>query len=448
MATMKIILRPSMRGAGHAGSLCLRFIHRREVRQLTTGLRLHTGEWDSRGESILLPEEDAERYPYLRQAAGLLAGYRLTFGHAMSRMESSGSFDLGELAHEFRFRDKLSVLSGFTEQQARLLEKAGNERTARAYRTACRSLTAFNRGMDIPLKQIDRRLIRGFEASLKSRGKAMNTISFYMRMLRAIYRRAVKEKLIREQPDNPFEGVYTGFKQTRKRALDVEELRRLANLDFSRILEGEPCRSNDKKERDKDHTSPPENLRNTAYRQTYPSLYMSWRLFMFCFHARGMSFVDLAYLKKENIRADTLSYYRRKTGRKIEITLSPVLWSIIQSFSAETDGSDYVFPIIRDPEKPERLQYENALRLQNNRLKKLASLAGITGTLTTHVSRHSWATIGKKEHLPLWVISEGLGHATEKITYTYLASFDVSILDKASHRISGAIRRAPAARYC
>lgn len=427
MATMKIILRPSARGPGYAGSLSLRFIHRREVRQVSTALKLYAGEWDAASESILPGEADTARYPYLQKASVALQEYRDTFTRTTAFLETKGSYHTDDIVRQYRLCGKLSSLTGFTGQQASQLERSGSERTGRAYRTACRMLILFNNGHDIPLKHINRRLVREYEGWLKSRGKAMNTISFHMRMLRALYWRAVKEKLIKPQEDNPFEGVFTGFQQTRKRALGLEEMRRLDNLDFSLLLEEDG--------RDSRHGG-----LSVGKIHADSGLYMSWRLFMFCFHARGMSFVDLAHLKKENVCGDRLSYYRRKTGRLIEITLSPVLKRIIRSFSEETAGSAYLFPIIRDTAKPVRRQYENALRLQNKRLKSLSRLAGIGGCLSTHVSRHSWATLGKKQRLPLWVISEGLGHATEKMTYTYLASFDTATLDRASERIARAIR--------
>lgn len=123
------------------------------------------------------------------------------------------------------------------------------------------------------------------------------------------------------------------------------------------------------------------------------------------------------------------------------MTLTPILKSIIDSFSEEVRYSAYLFPVIRHANKPHRIQYENGLRLQNRQLKKLAAYAPLElrWGLTTHVSRHSWATTGKMQNLPLSVISEGLGHSSEKMTYTYLASFDSSTIDKASECIAQAI---------
>jgi len=271
----------------------------------------------------------------------------------------------------------------------------------------------------LPLSHINAYLIKSYERVMKEKGKTLNTISFYMRNLRAIYNKAIHEGYIEAKQDNPFQDVFTGFNKTRKRALNAEEIKRLHNLDFSSVLE------------DKQPSSKGKNYQ----------LYTAWRLFFFCFHARGMSFVDMAYLRKDNIHGNIIRYYRKKTGQLIEIKITPKLQNLINSFSSEVKNSPYLFPIIRDSRKSKRLYYETGLRKQNIYLKELAAKAGIRQTLSTHVSRHSWATIAKRENLPLWVISEGLGHCNEQTTYTYLASFDRSTLDQANDIISAAVDR-------
>ncbi|NDV97660.1 hypothetical protein D0T84_22665, partial [Dysgonomonas sp. 521] len=122
-----------------------------------------------------------------------------------------------------------------------------------------------------------------------------------------------------------------------------------------------------------------------------------------------MSFIDLAYLRKDNIGKGVISYYRKKTGQPIEVKLTDEMKDIIDSFSKETRYSPYLFPIIRDKDKDRRLQYETALRSYNRDLKDLARLSGVNQPVSSHVARHSWATIAKYERLPLSLISEGLG---------------------------------------
>ena len=161
---------------------------------------------------------------------------------------------------------------------------------------------------------------------------------------------------------------------------------------------------------------------------------------MFSFFARGMSSIDMAYLKKANVRSGKISYCRKKTGGNITITLSSELRTIIKYFSRRTSGSPYVFPIIDDGNGNQRLQYENYLRRQNLLLKELAQISGVQKPLSTHWARHSWATIARKSGAPTAHISEGLGHRDEKTTRIYLDSFGPAAIDEVSRMVRRAIR--------
>ena len=150
-----------------------------------------------------------------------------------------------------------------------------------------------------------------------------------------------------------------------------------------------------------------------------------------------MSFVDMVYLRKENIRGGFIRYVRKKTGQQMEIKITAKMQEILDSFSTEVQGSHYVFPIIKESSgRPPYLQYETALRLQNSRLKRLSVMVGIKKQISTHWTRHSWATIAKKENVPIRVISECLGHTSEHTTLIYLDSLDNSVLDATGELIA------------
>ena len=150
----------------------------------------------------------------------------------------------------------------------------------------------------------------------------------------------------------------------------------------------------------------------------------------FCLYAQGMCFVDLAYLKKSHINDDILHYYRKKSGKQICIFINEGMQCVIDSFACDMGNSDNLFPIIDSSGGNERLLYESAMRTQNRRLKKLVLMAGVSKLLSTHVARHSWATICKNELLSLSVICKRFGHSSEKMTRKYLDSFDFSILGR------------------
>lgn len=96
-----------------------------------------------------------------------------------------------------------------------------------------------------------------------------------------------------------------------------------------------------------------------------------------------------------------------------------------------SNSSTYLLPIIKE-QGNERKQYDNAL---NYRLKDLSGMLKLQRPLTMYVARHSWASVAKVRNVPLSVISEGMGHDSEKTTQIYLASLEASVVDKANKMI-------------
>ena len=70
-----------------------------------------------------------------------------------------------------------------------------------------------------------------------------------------------------------------------------------------------------------------------------------------------------------------------------------------------------------------RRQYKNAAHLVNDKLKKLGEKLGLTVPLTSYVARHGWASIARSRNIPLAIISEAMGHDSEKTTRIYLRLF-------------------------
>ena len=237
-----------------------------------------------------------------------------------------------------------------------------------------------------------------YEAYLKTREVRMNTISFYMRNLRAVYNRAVEKGLTTQQ--YPFRHVYTGVDKTVKRAIPIKAIKALKDLDLA----------------------------------TNSALDFARDMFMFSFYTRGMSFVDMAYLKKTDIKNGILTYRRRKTGQELSIKWEKCMAEIIAKYPE--NKTDFLLPIIKE-EGNERRQYDNALHLVNYRLKELSTMLKLQRPLTMYVARHSWASAAKAKNVPLSVISEGMGHDSEATTQIYLASLETSVVDKANKMILG-----------
>lgn len=286
------------------------------------------------------------------------------------------------------------TLFSFMETGIASLRRSGRVRTSETYTTTLNSFMKFMDGKDVMLSSVDSDLMMSYESYLKAQGISMNTISFYMRILRAVYNRAVEKGATRQR--YPFKHVYTGVEKTVKRAVSFKVIKQLKEMDLS----------------------------------LSPTMEYARDMFLFSFYTRGMSFVDMAYLRKKDLVDGMLSYRRKKTGQLLAIKWEQCMQDIVDKYPKTT--SPYILPIIRSIANNERRQYKNAICLVNRRLKEIGKILGISHPLTMYVARHSWASIAKEKNIPLSIISEGMGHDSEKTTLIYLASLDSSVIDKAN----------------
>lgn len=170
---------------------------------------------------------------------------------------------------------------------------------------------------------------------------------------------------------------------------------------------------------------------------SYPAMDYARDMFMFSFYTRGMSFIDMAYLKKTDLTRGILSYRRKKTGQRLNIKWEKVMQGIIDKY--DTSGSPYLLPVIKDLESDDRKQYKTVAHAINKNLKIVGERLGIAIPLTMYVARHAWASIAWSKNISLSVISEAMGHDSESTTRIYLASLDSATIDKANHLILNSI---------
>lgn len=397
MVKVKVKLRKST-VEGKAGVIYYQLCHKRQSRQITTGIRLFPDQWDARRERVMvsLAGRDAATAVVQRQIDGDLCLLRAIVGDFEARREEYG---LSDVVGRFRSSERFTVFA-FVEKQIACLRADGKLGTARNYRRTLNSFSGFLNGADIPFSLLDERLVGRYNDWLQRRRIVRNTVSFYMRVLRAVFNKAVREGIVPQS--SPFRNVYTGVDHTRKRAVGEETVIRLRRL----------------------------NLEHS------PSLALARDIFIFSYCARGMAFVDIAFLRKQDIAGGTIRYVRRKTGQHLTIRIEPCMGDIIERYSQVTRTSDYVFPLL-SAKDPVRVfsQYQTALGYYNRRLKRLADLLELEMPLSSYTSRHTWATTARNHNVPLSVISAGMGHASEKTTQIYLASLESSVIDQANRSI-------------
>ena len=297
-------------------------------------------------------------------------------------------------------KEQMNTLITFVSSLSEELEQSGRHGTARAYYSSLNRLLEFTGNQQLTFSDLTPGLLKCYEQLLLAEGCKRNTVSLYMRMLRSICNQAVSRDITRI-PAGLFDEVFTGTDSSEKRAVNPAVIRRLRELDL----------------------------------QGNSTLETARDLFLLSFYLRGIPFVDLIRLRKSDLSRGMLRYRRSKTGRLLAVAVEPCAQEILRKYAAKAAGSMYLLPVLSKEGKRGYRQYQNALRRYNLHLHRLSALLGLKTHLTSYVARHSWATAAYRQGIPVAVISESLGHSSEKVTYTYLASFDNRTLSRANRKI-------------
>lgn len=396
MCTIKVKFRNSSI-ANREGVIYYQIIHERKPRQLTTSYRLYPAEWDSNRATVAAACA-AERSPLLASIRQSIACDVERLGRIARRLDSAGiPYSTDDVIAEYRRIAAEYSLFAFMQGIICRLRANGKTRTSETYTAALNSFRHFRSNEDIMLDCINADIMEAYQAWLAGHGNVPNTISFYTRILRAVYNRAVEHGVMDNR--RPFRRVYTGVDKTVKRALPLSKIRAIRLLDLA----------------------------------GRPALDYARDMFILSFMLRGMSFVDMAFLRKTDLANGYVAYRRRKTGQMLTIKWTADMQRILDKYPGNPTG--YLLPIIRREVTNEHCAYRNAAYSINRNLKTIARMAGIAMPVSLYVARHSWASAAKCKGIPISVISEGMGHDSEATTQIYLASLDASAIDRANSLI-------------
>ena len=372
MATVKIKFRSSSVD-GREGTVYYQVIHKRVARQINTPYKLFPAEWSKQHSRIIITPSDEGRRQYLLSLDKKISEDTDRLENVITALgRKGGAFTADDVTSAFHGNHCGLFFFVFMREVIDGLERLGKIRLVETYGSTLNSFMRFMNGKDMPLGDMDSDLMIAYEAWLKSRGISMNTV---------------------------FRHVYTGVEKTTKRAVPLHVIKQLKSLDLSL----EPAK---------------------AYARD---------MLLFSFYTRGMSMVDMAFLKKKDLNNGILSYRRKKTGQQLFIKWEPCMQEIVDRHTIPE--SPYLLPVIGRPGTDERKQYINASHLVNRHLKTIGKELGLSVPLTHYVARHSWASAARSKNIPISVISEGMGHDSEATTRIYLASLDTATIDKANRLI-------------
>lgn len=262
------------------------------------------------------------------------------------------------------------------------------------------SLLKFNRHLDIPFSEMDCNWLRRYETWLRKQGKSENTIGIRFRNIRVIFNLAVNMELVKQE-NYPFRKFKISklHQETAKRALTKEEIQTTINYP-------------------------------TTGKDFYTRLAIN--LFTFSYFMGGINFVDMAYLTEKNIMENRLIYHRRKTGKLINLPMQERALLVLKEY--KDDNKPYLFPILSTLHKTEQQKLNRLHKVitkVNKSLKAIGKELHIPVKLTTYTARHSYATVLKRAGVATSIISESLGHSSEKVTRIYLDNFENNQIDEA-----------------
>ncbi len=403
----------------------LQVIFNRDYRFYSIGSLLHVGNKDlffNPEKTIKVTNKHEKGYEYINEFEKIQRGTYLT-------PEQDNIFNLfNDCINKAKAIESQMTVFSFDEFKKRLPEKAANQDdilttllntenellkegrpgTSDTFKYTRKSLInyiALRNKTELKFIDVTPTFLNDFEKYMLNEGKSLTTIGMYLRNVRTVFNRAIKNPLSNVNTNNyPFGSADSKYNiptgENVKKALSFENV--------LKIMDYKPYPgSNEHKYRD---------------------------LWVFSYLCAGMNIADIVRLKYENIENNTINFVREKTKRTtknkqktISIPLSKEAKKIIDYWGLKpVYDSSYIFDVIKEKQDPQKQLnlVRQLIKNINDNIDRIAKKLGIEEKVTTYSARHSFATIMMKSNSPLTLISEVLGHKSIKTTQNYLGSFN------------------------
>ncbi len=394
MARAKVVLYTSKKLTDNTSPVMLRITHKGARKYFALHFSCYPEEWDkANGKFRSTVAKAKTRNRFLSES--LFRAEDIIEKIQVQHQE----FSFEEFKTQFIGIESKGVIQFFEDfiERQRAIGKIGN---ANVYNDTKNSLLSFCKKKTLQFNEINYTFLKKYEEYLRRRGILNNSISVYMRTLRALINKAIKEK---QCPPEAYP-----FKEYSISQLKNEPSRSaLTKEEIQQIVDFEP--------------------------DPHTKQELTKHIFLFSFYTRGMNFNDVAKLQWSNVRDGRINYVRSKTGKRFSIKISAPVQNILDFYRSFNPDNDYIFPILDKSYKtPEQIKnrVKSGLKRVNAHLKEIAEEVGIDKKLTSYIARHSYAVILKKHGHSIAKISDAMGHESEKVTRHYLESFENDVLDE------------------
>jgi integrase len=386
--------------------ICLLLYFKGTVRYISLGVHVKKSDWDRANERIL---PSAKLDPNVSWYNDRITEKKLLIKKILQSLDETDQLKNiapADLLNRLKKKSKRLSFSQYLENHIKLLLEHGREGNALNFQNLKPFLEKYlPEKKDILFDDFNSRSLKKIEYRYIARGNSYNGLSNYLRTIRTLFNKAMKEWP--ELKDiYPFGDYKIKQVKTHKTAIGRDELVKIMKL-----------------------TLKPDNR--------------SWHsrnLFLFSFHCRGMNLTDIAKLKIKDIQNGRILYRRSKNAKPFNIKINDQISEILGFYIIDKKQDDYVFPIISAESKSSvTIQIREFRHVTNHALKRWAKKLNINPSLSFNTARHSWATIGKEMNIPIAAISEGLGHNDIRTTQIYLDSFNEEVIDNANEMIGNSL---------
>jgi integrase/recombinase XerD len=381
--------------------IILRLTHFRKTTSISLGQSIKKEFWDNKNEKVKRAFKGTSSVSKLNNQLLKEKTRAVDIINDLNEKDELNFLSILQLKKKIVKTASLDSFFKFSEDIVDELKAAERYGNANTYYAVIKVLEKFADGNDIKFNEINYDFLKRFENWHFSKGNSVNSLSTYMRTIKAVFNKAIKSDVV-SRDAYPFTHYKIKTTPTEKRALDIKSIKSIMLLKLE------------------------ETDSLFHYRNYFLASYMLY----------GISFMDLAFLRVQNIIDNRIKFQRKKTSKPYDINITPQLKEILSFYLKDKERSEFIFPIIK--RATFELQYKDVLwarKRYNKGLKEIAKKCKIEQRLTSYVSRHSFATQAMLQDVPLQAISSMLGHNRLSTTQIYLKSLPNNILDNYNQKL-------------
>lgn len=348
--TIRAMLNTDRKSVSGYYPLVIRVIHNRRKKLIYSSFKLREKDFDTQTEKVRWSETSLYSAVQIKEINRYIENQKSQLERVTRSLHKhrDGLFTVADITVKYTKNKRYRHLFAYIDKEVENKRNTQRFGSANLYRTTKESIKRFTKGRDVLFRDITYSFVSDYINHLRERGLKENTIHMYLRNFRSIYNKARKEGIVSVKI-SPFEEIKMNGTAIVKRAISKEMMRKIAYADFSSDKEMDRVRD----------------------------------IFMFSYYTRGMSMVDMLYLRHSDIKSDVIYYARNKTSQNIEIAVTPPLQKLIDKYRSD---SIYVLPYLCSSSKETLYnQYRNALTQINRYLKRIGTFIGLDTTLTTYI---------------------------------------------------------------